>query len=206
MDVHLTERDQVELLKSWWNQYGLIGILTIALGVGGNYAWTYYKSRQAEYAQNASIVYEQMKGNLAKNNITEFKTQATYILENYKKSPYATLTSFTLSNQALSEKNFDEAKNHLQFVIDNNKNANLRQIARIRKARILLSQKAYNEALSAIAKIDDKTFTPLIEEVRGDIYLSQGDSKKANLAYKSALDSLSTGNNAILRMKYEESV
>ncbi len=206
MDVHLSERDQVELLKKWWNQYGLIGILTIALGVGGNYAWTYYKSRQSEYAQHASIIYEQMKSSLAKNNITEFKTQGTYLLENYKKAPYATLASFTLSSHALSDNKLDDAKNYLQFVIDNNKNANMRQIARLRIARIQLSQKAYKEALTVIAKVDDKTFIPLIEEVRGDIYLSEGDSKKANLAYKMAIEALSTGSNPILRMKYEESV
>lgn len=206
MDVHLSERDQVDLLKKWWNQYGLIGILTIALGVGGNYAWTYYKARQAEYAQNASIVYEQMKGSLAKNEMGEFRTRANYILENYKKAPYAALASFALSSEALKENKPEDAKYYLKFVVDNHKKAHLRQIARVRLARILLSQKAYKDALSALDKVEDKTFIPMIEEVRGDVYLAQGDSKKANLAYKSALETLSTGDNPVLRMKYEETV
>lgn len=206
MDVHLTEKDQVELLKKWWNQYGVVGILTIALGLGANYAWTYYKSQQAEYAQNASIVYEKMKNSLSKNNLTEYKTQANYILENYKKSPYAALASFSLTSEALKENKVDDAKYYLQFVINNHKKAHLRQIARIRMARILLSQKAYGDALSTLAKVDDKTFMPMIEEVRGDVYLAQGDNKKANLAYKSALETLSTGDYPVLRMKYEESV
>lgn len=205
MDVHLNERDQVEQLKKWWNQYGLIGILTIVLGVGGNYAWTYYQSRQVEHAQNASIVYEQMKGSLAKNDINEFKTRANYILENYKKTPYAALASFTLSSEALKENKLEDAKYYLKFVLDNHNKTHLRQIARIRMARILLAQQAYNDALSTLAKVDDKTFMPMIEEVRGDVYLAQGDSKKANLAYKSALETLSTGDNPVLRMKYEES-
>lgn len=206
MDVNLTERDQIELLKSWWNKYGLIGIITIALSIGGNYAWNYYQSSHAEYAQNASVIYEQMNANLAKNNMTEFKTQGTYIVEHYKKAPYATLASFALSTQAIKEGKFDEAKKYLQFVIDNNKDKSLREIARLRQARVLLSEKAYNEALTIISKVDDKTFIPLIEEVRGDIYSSQGDSKKAKVAYKTALDALSTGSNPILRMKYDQSV
>jgi len=207
MDVNMTEQDQVELLKSWAKQYGKIAILTVLLAVGGNFGWNYYKSKQIHYSEHASILYEQMQLNMVEDNIPEFKARANYILENYKRTPYAGLANLALARQALKDKKLDEAKEKLQIVIDKDKDIALRQIARIRKARILLSQKSFDDALKILSKVDDEAYKTLIEEVRGDIYSTKGDTKSARNAYKLALDAAASqgaANRSILRMKYDQ--
>ena len=207
MDINMTERDQVELLKRWVQQYGKLIILTVLIVLAGNFGWGYYKSKKTNYSENASLLYEQMHMNLVEDNISEFKTRANYILENYKRSPYAGLANLALARQELEGKNFDGAKAKLQAVIDKDKDMAIRQIARIRKARIFLSQKQYDEALQILSTVDDKTYTTLIEEVKGDIFAAKGDTKNARNAYKVALDSAQISgipDRQMLRMKYEE--
>lgn len=207
MDANMTEQDQIELLKRWAKDYGKLLVVGVLVFLGGNFGWNYYKSTKTDYAESASLLYEQMQKNLVEDNVSDFKVRANYILENYKKAPYAGLANLALARQAVDDKKGDEAKQKLQAVIDSDKDIALRQIARIRKARILLSEKQFDQALQVLSKVDDAAYTTLIEEVKGDVFVAKGDTKSARNAYKAAIDAAQdtgAGQRQMLQMKYEQ--
>ena len=61
------------------------------------------------------------------------------------------------------------------------------------------------EALKTLPKKAPESFTALVEEVRGDLYVATGDTDKALTAYQAALDSgQNVSNSQVLTMKINE--
>lgn len=82
----------------------------------------------------------------------------------------------------------------------------LKQIAKIRMARIFAAEKSYTNALNELSSIDDKTYLPVINELKGDIYGATGQYQEAMSSYKLALDEVKNNGmgNLFLEMKTNE--
>jgi predicted negative regulator of RcsB-dependent stress response len=55
---HLTDEQQVELLKNFWHEYGLSIILGITLALCAGFGFKYYQSYVTQRSYQASVVYE----------------------------------------------------------------------------------------------------------------------------------------------------
>ena len=84
----------------------------------------------------------------------------------------------------------------------------LKQIARLRAARILLAMQKNQDALDLLATVDDPTYQPLIDEVKGDIYQAMGQTEQAKQAYESAQAGLSgiVGEDQLLSLQLAQPV
>lgn len=206
MDVHLTEQDQINAIRDWWNKYGKLLIVVSIIAFSGNILWRKYQSHKEYKSQYASTLYNKMLLSYSQNNVKDFHTQADYITANFPKVPYASLANFSLAKNDVKEGKLDQAIGRLDQVIRQNHSMQLVQVARIRKARILLAQKKPDEALSELDNVADKDFMPLINEVRGDIFYSKGENTKARTEYFAALKSVpdSGKNRGLLQMKYDQ--
>ena len=128
-------------------------------------------------------------------------------MQNYRGTAYATLAALWWARQSVNDKNYNQALQKCDWAIKNSQIASFRQIARIRAARTLLFLKKPQAALDQLKTVDDKTYQPLIEEVKGDIYTAMKKPDEAKKAYKLA----QTGLNAegikspILEMKVADS-
>ena len=65
MADHITEEEQIEALKRWWDENGKQVILAIVLTVGGYFGWEAYSDHAEEQAAAASLVYQQILDNIA---------------------------------------------------------------------------------------------------------------------------------------------
>ena len=65
MADHITEEEQIEALKRWWEENGKQTILGIALIVGGYFGWQAWTDHSEEQASAASLTYQEMLDNLA---------------------------------------------------------------------------------------------------------------------------------------------
>jgi predicted negative regulator of RcsB-dependent stress response len=110
-----------------------------------------------------------------------------------------------LARDAILKKNYPEAHTQLQWVLKHSKDPSIREIARLRIARLLIAENKAQTALELLKKIDDKNFIGLIDEIRGDAYLSINDPKAARAAYQQALNELPNAEvtRPILQMKYD---
>lgn len=97
----------------------------------------------------------------------------------------------------------DKATVELKSVATNSKMPALKQIAKIRLARILAAEKSYTNALKELGSIDDDTYLPVINELKGDIYGATGQYEEAMNSYKMALDEVKNNGmgNLFLEMK-----
>lgn len=191
MDENLTDAQQIELIKKLWKEYGIAltagTLIAISIVVG----WNFYKKHTIKQTQHASIIYERMRSDIINNNIEEAKQESEILINKFSRTPYATLSAFTLAKLDVEQKHFDDAVENLQWVIKHNSSKNFRQIARIRLSRIYLAQNKTPDALKILEKVETDSLIGLILEVKGDIYAKLGQSKAAKDAYQEAINKLS---------------
>ncbi|MGV8837174.1 YfgM family protein [Cellvibrio sp.] len=60
MSVHLSEEEQLEVLKRWWKDYGKTVIATIVIAVVAYFGYTAWQDQKRQKAEKASEVYEQL--------------------------------------------------------------------------------------------------------------------------------------------------
>lgn len=178
--------------KSLWQQHGkwVISLFVLFLLVYG--MMQFYGHYQSKRALKASIVYDKLLSLSQKQDKTEAIQEATAIIEQYAKTPYAPMAALLLAKFAFEDNNIDATKTHLNFAIK--ADSPVQPIARVRLARVLADQKKPEEALVVLTqKKIPEGFIPMFEETKGDIFLMQNDKEKAQKAYQAAIEAAPPG-------------
>jgi predicted negative regulator of RcsB-dependent stress response len=206
MSIYMTEEEQLEAIKKWWKRYGnlITFILSIVLLVLAGYR--YLTWHQDKVAQQASIAYEQMMLALSNHNNNRVKSYANELTKEYSKTVYSDVAHMTLAKVYISKNKLDEAQAELKIVADHSKMSSLRQIAKIRIARIFAAEKSHANALKELSQIEDVTYLPVVNELKGDIYSAMGQYQDALNSYKEALNEVKNNGmgNLFLEMKTNE--
>lgn len=206
MSVYMTEEEQLESIKKWWKRYGNIVFVIISVILFSIAGYRYFTWHQGKLTQQASIAYEQMMIALSNNNTKAVKSFANELIKDHSKSVYADAAHMTLAKVYVSKNKLEQAQSELRIVADNSKLRTLKQIAKIRLARILVANKSYANALSELSKVEDATYLPVINELKGDIYGATGKYEEAMNSYKQAMDEVKVNGmgNLFLEMKTNE--
>jgi len=208
-EFNRTSSEEVEMLKKWWKDYGRAIAIAVAIGLIVGLGWQYWRKHQRQHRQQASFYYQSMSLADYQKKPKLAEKFAKQLMKNYSRSPYATFAALRSAKEALQKNNLASALANYRWVLKNSKVSSLQQIARIRAARVLLAQKKLKAAMSLLSEVDDKTFAPLIENVKGDIYAAMGDSKAAHKAYQAAKMGLSSSINTsdpVLDMKLAQPI
>ncbi len=190
MSAYLTEEEQIEQIKKYWNKYGsfiLTIILALVLSVTG---YRFYQDRNDALMSKASQSFNDLMATTAKKDQVGIEAKANYIKSSYSNTIYATSSALLLAKQAVEHKKYDAAINELNWVIKNSPSKSFKQIARLRMSRVYLYQKNYAKALTSLDKIDDKLLSSMMHEVKGDIYSAQGKKNDADKQYQLAVADL----------------
>jgi predicted negative regulator of RcsB-dependent stress response len=182
----LSDFEQKEMLKKWWNDYGKQIAIAVIIGLIIGFVWRHWQQHKVKEALQASRLYQQVTIAEQAKDASKVQQFSSQLLRQYPKSSYASLTALFQARDAVQKGDFSAAIQHLQWVLLHSGWKPVRQIARIREARILLQQNKANEALALISVIEDKSFEPLIKQVEGDIYKALGQNNKANTDYQMA--------------------
>jgi predicted negative regulator of RcsB-dependent stress response len=206
VDVYTTEEQQLEAIKKWWKKYGslvLSVVLAISVMVAGVRYWQHHTQVVSE---TASLQFDQMMKSLKDKDKATAVVKAEQLINEYDKTPYASLAALMLAKEAVEEKDFIKATSHLQWVLEHAKVSDFKFMARTRLARILIDENKLDEALAMLTISNMNGYETLIEELKGDIYLAQNkvdDAKQAlTRAWQSAPESAK--NRLVLRMKLED--
>lgn len=205
MTEYLTEQEQIQQLKNWIKQYGLTVIAGIVLAMVLTTGWRYWQDYRNKILSHASLIYDEMLTLRAQNNTEGATIQAQKLESHYAKTPYAQMAALMLAREAVLKKNYAEAETQLNWVMDNSSDDSIREIARVRLARVLIAENKPDAALSLLKKLNDKHLIGLVDEVRGDAFLSQHDAASARAAYQLALTEIPNAevSRPILQMKYD---
>ncbi|MBX3709295.1 MAG: tetratricopeptide repeat protein [Gammaproteobacteria bacterium] len=205
MTEYLTEQEQIEILKSWIKQYSLVILAGVVIAIAGISGWHYWQQRQNNILDHASAVYDEMITMRAQNDDHATLVQAKKLFSRYPQTTYGQMAAFMLARDAVTKKNFAKAEEKLTWVIEHSKIDSMRQIARIRLARIMIATNKPQNAIDHLKIIEDKNFSGLINEVKGDAYLAMKNITMARQAYQQALSELPNAEvvRPILQMKYD---
>lgn len=215
MSTHLTEEEQLEVLKRWWKDYGKTVISAVVAAVVIYFSWTAWQDKQRVKAESASSQYDTLVKLL---NVEQGKTLsdtdkatadhiANELKEKNGKSLYAQGAAFYLAKSAVDAGNLDKAVAELQWILSSKPDVATAQLARVRLARVYVAKAAYAEAQAQLAEEPSKAFAAEYAEVRGDILKAQGNKEAAATAYKKALETTDPQNQErlmVLQMKADE--
>ena len=195
MSVHLSEEEQLEVLKRWWKDYGRTVIIAVLVAVVGYFGYTTWQDQKRQKIEKASEVYEQLLklANAEPGKVLTDSDKATIkhlageLKDGNSKSLYAHSAAFFLAKLAVEEGSLDAAVNELKWVLSAQPEAATEQLARLRLARVLTAQKAFDDALAQLSPEPAAAFTSEYAEVRGDVLKLQGDLDAARTAFEKAL-------------------
>lgn len=199
MADHLTEEEQIEAIKRWWNDNWLTIVLPIALAIVAYTGWNFWNDHNLDQAQQASDKYEQLAelvggepgATIDVSVRGEAKALANEIQLSYAGGLYADLSALISAKIAVEEGDLAMAEQALRGVADAGANTGVQEVAKARLAKVLLASERYSDALALVNASTSEASKALFAEVRGDVYMAQGEMGAARTAYQEAIDSLS---------------
>ena len=205
MANYLTEQEQVELLKGFIKQYSMMIVLGILFAGLAIFLWRTYQERENRLDNHASLIFDEMLSAKTEHDTNAMQFNADKLEKHYTKTVYRSFAALLLANDAIARKNYLEAEKQLNWVIYKSHTVPLKQIARLRLARVYIANQHPEKALQLLNKTDDSHFEGLIDEVKGDAYLSLHQSSVAKAWYQKALETLPEAANLhpLLQMKYD---
>lgn len=214
MADHITEEEQIEAAKRWWDENGKSIIIGVVVAVVGYFGWQGWQAQQKSAKESASLLFEDMmQAAVAEPGQTiseDQRLKAQAIAEELKAdhsgSLYSNNAALWMAKLAVEQNALDDAKAELEWVLNNEANEGVALIARLRLAQVQYAQKAYDEALTTLNAGDGTAFDPAFNELRGDIYVAQQNINMAIESYEKALtDSANAQTNRrdIVQMKLD---
>ncbi|ESP92859.1 YfgM family protein [Pseudoalteromonas luteoviolacea] len=198
MEIYSTEEQQAEAIKNFFRENGTSLIIGAVLGLGGLYGWKAYNQNQISTAEASSEAYNTLIES------GEVLSKSDAFMADNADSNYSVLAAFVAAREAVEAGELEQAATKLTFVADTVKSPELKATALLRLARVQASQGNYDQALSTLSQPMPAGFTAQVAEVKGDIYLSQGEKSKAREQYQAAIDADGAKNNALLQIKLDD--
>lgn len=187
MDEFLSEREQVEALRRWWNENGRWIIGGLVVGVAVLFGWRAWNSHQAEQAEAASTIYGELLTAVEAGNRDRAMSLQDELAREFARTPYADQAGLALALLHINAGDPESAAGALTNVLAATGDEELAHVARLRLARVRLEQNQPEAALQVLAGAEEASFAPLYAHVRGDILIANGDLEGARAAYRQAL-------------------
>ena len=207
MDVNRTEEEQLEAMKKWWAENGWSIVGGVVIGLAAIFGWRSWETYQQTQAEAASNLYSNLIVEMRQNKKDQSRELAQKLLDEYTSTSYAVFASLMLARLDTEAGNLASAIQHLQWAMDNTKQDEFKHLARLRMARVLLDDNKPGQALALISNIKNQgEFAASYEELKGDIYVRQGEIEKAKIAYQTALAGMDDGlgDNSFLQLKIDD--
>lgn len=187
MNVYMTEEEQLQRIREWFKQYGLTILVSIIVAIVSTIGWKIWQNQHETMLMRASVNYEALLISMSNHDADTATKQAQLIIQEYPRSPYATLAAFIQAKIAIQKNDLAGAEKQLFWAVENAPNKPLKDIAVIRLARILIAEGKANQAIDFTMRVKEKAFYPLMMDVRGDGFVALKQIPEARNAYELAL-------------------
>lgn len=216
MADHITEEEQIEALKRWWDENGKQVVLAIVLTVGGYFGWQAWTDHVDDQTAAASLVYQEMLDNmdgavpgdtLGADKQAEISLLAETLKQDYSNTQYAFYAALIKAKLAVESTNLAAAAVELQWAMDNADETVNENIARLRLARVEAAAGNLDTALQLVQGVDAGELKSAFDEAKGDFYQQQGNAGAAYSAYEAAMMSIDAGNSSasqLLQLKISQ--
>jgi len=199
-----TEEQQVDAIKSWWKENGNTLMIGAVVGLAGLWGWRFYNESiitgQEEASQAYSNVLLQFEAEGIESGLNEVKT---FIADNSDNN-YGVLAALLLAKEAVIQKDFNLAKTQLVQLQSQNTYAPLNSVINLRLARVEAELGEYDQALTTLALITETGFLAKANQVKGSIYIIQGDIDNARSAFQDAINASQGRVDPVLQLQFDD--
>ena len=198
MSEYLSEEEQFERMKSWWDANGTIFIVAIVITIAGIVGFKWYQHNAEQQAQAAA---EQYAAYVESEGAARDSAAAALGSE-YAGSAYHAFVLFDEADAALSDGDLEAAGSALRTIVDTADDALLSELARVRLAKVLQQLDRSSEALALLEGVRLAGYQAWALEAKGDIHMARGEIELAHQSYSAAVDALQAGDDRpVLVMK-----
>ena len=196
MSDYLSDEEQSEQLKKWWdeNWRSLIGgvLLAIVAVVG----WNQYQSYTIARSESAAKAYEsysnaRIAGQPVEDLLVEIDAE-------HSKTSYQIFSLLYRAKDSVVESDWGTALGHLDTAISLTNDPRLLDLIRMRKARIQFQLESFDESLATLGKIKGIGFKVGVSELTGDIHRMRNDNARAAEAYQAGITGANDSSAAIM--------
>lgn len=187
MDELLSEKEQIEMMRSWWRENGRYVIAGIVLGVGLIVGFNQWKSSVANTQVEASNQFEALADEVAENRLESAEAIAEDLYANYGDTIYADQARLAMARLYMDQGRDEDAAGVLRDMLENGDDSEMQLVGRLRLAKVLLYQDKPADVLSLLDGHTDNAFAPRFGEVVGDANVALGNYDAAEAAYLAAL-------------------
>ena len=149
-----TEEEELAMIRDWWQRNGKPLLTGSVLALVLVFGWKGWQNYQAEQAQGASMLYQQLLESVMPANGQPDPAQIAAIAGSLKKdfagTTYAQYGSLFVAKVAVEAGKPDDALVELQAVLAKPANPTLEELARQRLARVQAAQGKAEEALNLL--------------------------------------------------------
>lgn len=191
MADYLTDEEQAERLKRWWDENGTSLIVAVVLAVAAVIGWRYYQSHTAERANAASaafVAFEEARA--ADEPVADLLAT---IDNEYTGTAYHVFSLLYRAADQVQEKDWEEALAYLERAAELADEQVVEDVARYRAAKVLYQLDRFDQALAQLAMIKGAGFEVSAAELSGDIHVAQGDGAAAAEAYAAGVAAAQAG-------------
>ncbi len=187
MDDLLSEKEQIEQMRTWWSGYGSYVIGGVALGAVILFGINYVRTNQLEAQYAASGLYDDLTNFVVDGNVDEAEVIVGTLATDYPESNYAAQSKLALARLYMDKNRDQDAADVLSELVAGNVGDEFKQVGRVRLAKILLYQDKAAEAVALLEGQESSAFAARNAEVLGDAYVALDRIADAREAYQLAL-------------------
>ena len=198
--------EQGERVKSWLRENGSAIVMGLVLAFGLMFGFKQWQVWETSKRQQASAEYQVMASLIKADNMDAAVSNYEILKTEYPKSAYTSMAAMMMAKSRLIAGQLDLAANDLEYAMEHAQPEPVQVIARERLARLRLSQGDTDAALKLLDESPSAVgFEAQFAEIRGDIYMTNGEAEMAIASYQTALNELEegVGNREILKIKLE---
>ena len=187
MDDLLSEKEQLEQMRTWWSEYGSYVIGGIAIGAVVLFGINYVRTNQLEAQYAASGLYDDLTNFVVDGNVDEAEIVVGTLATDYPDSNYAAQSKLAMARLYMDKNRDQDAADVLSELVAGNVGDEFKQVGRVRLAKILLYQDKAAEAVALLEGQASNAFAARNAEVLGDAYVALDRIADAREAYQLAL-------------------
>ena len=203
MEIYQTEEQQVEAIKSFWNENGNSIIAGLVIGFAGFIGFGYYKDNKYQQEVNLSETYQNI-AELSGKDDSAYRVEGEKFINENGESSYSALTALSLAKDSASHQDWSQTEKFLKIAVEKSTDSGIKAIATVRLARVQIQLEQYDDAIATVSQPLPESFKSSLEEVKGDAYLKQGKTDLARAAYQLAIDASEENTNQALQMKLDD--
>ena len=182
MDDLLSEKEQIEQIRTWWSEYGNYVIGGVLAGAIGLFGYNYYQNSQMNARLEASALYESLTNYVVNGDLERAESTTSQLETEYGSTVYASQAKLAMGRLYMDRNRDQDAAEVLRELIDSDAGDELKDVARARVARILLYQDKAQEVVDLLEGRDSVAFGAIYSELLGDAYHALGRIEDAGCA------------------------